>query len=110
MSRIPIAGVYAIENTVSGRIYVGSSIHIEVRLAEHRSNLRRSRGLFINSLIHEDCLKYGYESFQTFILERTCDEQDLKNLEILWAERLGAFGPQGYNRYPIHRSKRRDRA
>jgi hypothetical protein len=36
----PVAGIYAIRNTITGRVYIGSSLHLRRRWGWHQSALR----------------------------------------------------------------------
>jgi len=56
-----VIGVYAIHNLVTGRVYVGSSVHIPRRWREHLSVL--SRGVHTNAALQADWLHYGSSSF-----------------------------------------------
>lgn len=38
-----MSGVYQIYNTINGKRYIGSSIHIEQRFKEHLRNLRANK-------------------------------------------------------------------
>jgi len=93
---IPSAGVYAIENTVNGRVYVGSSVNVEKRMHQHHLSFRRGSGASTSSLILADLKVFGLEAFRLTILQRTYEISELKQLEQLWADRLDAFG-YGYN-------------
>lgn len=97
MSRIPLAGVYAIENTVNGRVYVGSSNDVERRVASHRSSLSAHQGRSINPRIAADYAVHGVDAFRFAVLERTFNLEEARRLEVVWTERLEAHGPGGYN-------------
>ncbi|AZI45300.1 endonuclease (plasmid) [Deinococcus psychrotolerans] len=92
---IPSAGVYAIENTVNGRIYVGSSVNVEMRM-HHRLSFRRGSGSSTSRLILADLKVFGVAAFRLTILQRTYEVSELKSLEQRWADQLGAF-EYGYN-------------
>ncbi|MBZ9715543.1 GIY-YIG nuclease family protein [Deinococcus multiflagellatus] len=95
MSRIPDSGVYAVENTITGQIYVGSSVNLDQRLATHRSSI--NTGHWDNKLLQRDAKAYGPEAFRFVILQRTSDVAELEYLERMWAQRLNALGADGYN-------------
>lgn len=101
MSRIPDMGVYAIENTITGRIYVGSSVHLAQRLSLHEADFRG--GYHPSPLVRDDLYQHGAESFRFVILQRTLDALELEYLEDLWARRLSAYGTDGYNQRAPHR-------
>lgn len=77
-----IIGIYTIENTVSGKKYVGSSISVLRRFKEHSQLLKRGR--HFNRYLQFSFNKYGIEAFK-FTLLYTCElEQRLyfEQLEI----------------------------
>lgn len=59
-------GIYKITNKVNGKFYIGSSIHLVRRKAEHKYRLKNYRG---NSIIRNAVLKYGEDAFNFEILE-----------------------------------------
>lgn len=88
-------GIYKIENTVNGKVYIGQSIHIELRWAEHKSELRG--GYHENSHLQLAWNKYGEVSFKFSVLE-FCDKSDLNDREIYWINYYKSFyGQNGYN-------------
>lgn len=99
-TRIPWAGVYAIENTITRRVYVGMSANVEKRLHEHAQDMKR--GLTNHRRMRPDLKAHGFSSFHFVVLERTFEIQKLDALELLWATRLQAHGElTGYNVAPI---------
>ena len=56
-----MSGVYQIYNTVNGKRYIGSSIHIEQRFKEHLRNLRANK--HVNAHLQSAWNKYGEHSF-----------------------------------------------
>lgn len=56
-----MSGVYQIYNTVNGKRYIGSSIHIEQRFKEHLRNLRANK--HVNAHLQCAWNKYGEQSF-----------------------------------------------
>ncbi len=63
----PIAGIYAIRNTVSGRIYIGSSESVIRRFRAHISEL--NRGIHHSPWLQRSWKKHGEEKFQFILLE-----------------------------------------
>lgn len=55
-----MSGVYQIYNTVNGKRYIGSSIHIEQRFKEHLRNLRANK--HVNAHLQSAWNKYGEHS------------------------------------------------
>lgn len=103
MSRIPDMGIYAIENTITERVYVGSSTNLAKRLDLHRSDI--ARGYHINGRLRDELEHYGADVYRYVVLQRTHDALELEYLEDLWARRLGAYSADGYNdRQPTRRA------
>lgn len=61
-------GVYKIENTENGKIYVGQSVDVEKRFREHKRQLRaNSHG---NCYLQDDWNIYGENAFTFEIIEK----------------------------------------
>lgn len=60
-------GVYVIRNTKNGKIYIGGSINIEKRWAQHRSNLNAGR--HVNRYLQNVWNKDGADSFVMEVVE-----------------------------------------
>ena len=71
-----MSGVYQIYNTVNGKRYIGSSIHIEQRFKEHLRNLRANK--HINAHLQSAWNKYGEHSFILEEIELCEPDQCLK--------------------------------
>lgn len=82
-------GIYKIENLVNHKIYIGQSIHIELRWKEH---CRPST----KSLIGQAIKKYGKENFSFQILEE-CEEFLLNEKESYYIQYYKSLVPNGYN-------------
>lgn len=72
------SGVYLIENMCNGKIYVGSSIHIERRFIEHRSSL--NTGAHHNRHLQNAWNKDGGDAFRFRVL-LYCDKAHLVTSE-----------------------------
>lgn len=82
-------GIYKIENLLNGKIYIGQSIHIEVRWQEHcRASTK--------SLIGKAISKYGKENF-TFQIIEECAESCLNEREAFYIRYYQSLVPNGYN-------------
>lgn len=97
------SGVYIITNLINKKIYVGSSINIKLRWANHKSDLRR--GTHRNKHLQRAWNKYGEENFNFKILEE-CDIEGLtreeaiskvQNLEQKYLDSLNPYNINGYN-------------
>lgn len=97
------AGVYMIKNTVTGKIFIGSSVNVAGRINRHKAEFFfGSEG--IPGLL-ADWNEYGGENFTFEVLEVLDGEyesdaalkEDLHLLERLWLEKCDPFGNKGYN-------------
>jgi predicted GIY-YIG superfamily endonuclease len=68
--------VYSIVNTVTGKVYFGSSAHPEYRFTQHKSKLKG--GYHPNKYLQADWNKYGEKVFTFQIVERV--EENLQTL------------------------------
>jgi group I intron endonuclease len=62
-------GVYAIENTLTGTMYIGSSVDLRARMGRHRVELRR--GVHKNPHLQRAWDAYGATAFTFSVMERT---------------------------------------
>lgn len=91
-----ICGIYKITNKLNGHYYIGQSVDIKSRLREHKHS-----GLCITnkdhySPIHLAIGKYGWENFETEVLEE-CTRDELDMQEKYWIEKLSATKNGNYN-------------
>lgn len=91
------SGVYAIQCTYNGRLYVGSSVNMYQRCKEHKSYLKRN--VHINKRLQRDYNRYGVANFVWLILEYVSDITDLISRESYWGDYLQAI-ECGYNVAP----------
>ncbi|MDD5309762.1 MAG: GIY-YIG nuclease family protein [Deltaproteobacteria bacterium] len=97
------AGVFAIRNTVNGKVYMGSSLNLHGPLNKHRFTLKM--GSHRNTALQADWNAYGEDAFTFEILEVVketsepgfCVDDELTLLEQIWIEKQGPFGESGYN-------------
>lgn len=75
------SGIYAIENLVNGKIYIGQSRNIKKRLSEHKRNLRN--GKHGNIHLQRAWDKCGPIGFEFKIIEE-CFENELDKKEIYY--------------------------
>ena len=93
-----IAGVYSIFNTTNGKNYVGSSIRIEKRWIEHKTDL--DRGTHFNPHLQNAWNKYGSNLFEYKILEKceNTSREILLSREDFWIQKLDSHvSKNGYN-------------
>ena len=89
-------GIYALENTVNGKIYIGQSIDIDKRIKEHFYKANNKNDISYNSAIHAAIRKYGKESFNCFVVEQ-CGLDELDNKEKYYINYYNSTTPNGYN-------------
>lgn len=89
-------GIYMIQNKVNGKIYIGQSVNIEDRWADHKSGL--NGGYHINKHLKNAWNKYGESNFEfTVICE--CEENQLNTMEEYYIFELMVYDPRvGYNK------------
>lgn len=91
------AGCYLIRNTISGRVYVGStSKSLRRRAYNHRIELRQ--GIHPNIHLQRSWRKYGENAFEFVVLEE-CEPERCFELEQWWMDLHDAYR-NGYNRCP----------
>ena len=72
-------GIYYIQNTITGQLYIGQSKNLSKRKSKHFSTLRN--GSHFNKYLQRSFNKYGEEAFKFDVIEY-CDESSLDDLEI----------------------------
>jgi group I intron endonuclease len=97
------AGIFRISDSVSGKVYLGSSLNLHGPLNKHRFMLKM--GSHRNRALQADWNAHGEGAFTFEILEvvkekdepgfRVDDELEL--IEQIWIEKLEPFGERGYN-------------
>jgi len=105
-------GVFQIRNTVSGKVFIDSSINVPGKINLHKFALNaashRSR------LLQNDWNEIGEDKFEFEILEPIEPRDDpnydyaadLVFLEDLWLEKLQPYGDKGYNERKKTREER----
>jgi group I intron endonuclease len=92
-------GIYAIRNTASWRVYVGSSENIQRRWNSHLFQLRR--GTHHSITLQRSWTKHGEMAFRFEILEVVADALSLIAREQHWIDKLRAFHQKlGFNAHP----------
>jgi group I intron endonuclease len=84
-------GIYKITNP-TGKIYIGQSVNIEVRLLQYKHLSKYSLGRKIKNSIK----KYGWESHTHEIIEE-CSLNQLDEREIFWGNYYATLGVNGLN-------------
>lgn len=89
-------GIYMIQNTINGKIYIGQSIDIELRFKSHKNKLER--GNHDNIHLQKSWRKYGKEKFEFDILCE-CEEEKLNETEEYYIFELMTYNDKvGYNK------------
>lgn len=91
--REKICGIYKITNTLNGKCYIGQSVDIYKRWAEHKSNWMQSSQR--NKCLYRAFRKYGIDNF-TFEILQKCKKDKLDEREEYWIKKLNSFHG-GYN-------------
>lgn len=81
-----LPGVYIIVNTVSGGIYIGSSVNVRRRWNEHRSSFRKDSNSCV--ILQSAWNKYGEESFVFAVLQYVDSKDDLHVEEQRYIDKL----------------------
>lgn len=91
-----VSGIYAIENRTNHKVYIGSSVDIDVRWCTHISELNKK--VHYNSHLQRAWDKYGgVLGFYFHIIEIVDDITTLYKVEQWWLNILQPFGDNGYN-------------
>ena len=101
--KVEAVGVYMIENIMSGKRYVGSSVNVYKRMSTHAQTINGGHG--INVPMEEDVRK-GFDVFRFIVLETfkdgTITSRELQCKEREYTETMG--GQYGYNVGPSFRT------
>lgn len=81
-SRGTMTGIYKIENTITGEVYIGQSVDIHARWEQHRRNATAKNNVRKYAL-YRDMRRYGYSVFKFEIIEE-CAKTKLDEREDYW--------------------------
>lgn len=91
-----IMGVYAIQNMVTDKVYIGSSVDIRKRWSHHIKEL--NKGVHSNSRLQNSWNCYGEENFSFSVMELVEDRNSLFEREQYWIDQLDACNKEiGFN-------------
>lgn len=91
-------GIYKIENSVNGRVYVGSAVNLNNRWAVHRHSLER--GTHHSTKLQRAWEKHGAGSFSFSVIELVDDKKALIEREQFWLDTLRCV-QVGYNELAV---------
>lgn len=88
-------GVYGIFNKLDGKIYIGQSTQLNIRMAQHKSDLKNNRSNHAH--LQSSYNKYGKSNFEFFLM-RGCEIHELDYLECFFIEYFNSTNrAKGYN-------------
>jgi group I intron endonuclease len=89
------SGIYLVTNTINGKVYVGSSKCVRIRLRNHYNQLKT--GIHRNQRLLKDINKFDLDNFIFELLEK-CDEKYLSERETYWINAFNSTSKDiGYN-------------
>ena len=96
-------GVFQVRNTLSGKVFLGSTVDLPSMLNRQRAQLQM--GAHPNRELQADWRSHGAAAFAFEVLDtlHPSDESgydpaaDLSTLEAMWLAKIGPFGERGYN-------------
>lgn len=96
--------IYAIKNTINGKIYIGSTIDLKRRIYEHQYEVKQVLcGVYRNlsdgiMALSEDVKQFGWESFEWYVIETDVPFDSRREREAFWIEEYQTTLPsKGYN-------------
>lgn len=88
-------GIYKITNLINNKVYIGKSVNIERRFAQHKSPYEWNRHK--ESPLYQAFLKYGINNF-TFEVIEECQESELNIKEQKYIKQFNSLSHEnGYN-------------
>ena len=82
-------GIYVLEDTTNGKLYVGQSIDVEKRLGIHKRACNKK--MYIDRAIN----KHGWDNFNKYTFD--VSEDTLNDVELEVIQKLNSLSPNGYN-------------
>jgi group I intron endonuclease len=79
-----LCGIYKIENKINGKVYIGQSVNIKHRIAEHKCNATNLKYKDVYDLfVYRAIRKYGLVNFSFSVIEQ-CPKELLNEREQYW--------------------------
>jgi len=87
--------IYIIKNIVDGKVYIGQTSNIKVRISSHKSELKRNKHR--NEYLQNAVNKFSIDNFVFEVIE-DCDETNIDNRERYWMDFYDSCNrSKGYN-------------
>lgn len=77
---VSMIGIYKITNKINNKIYIGQSVNIKSRWADHKKNAFNANYKEYNKYLYRAFRKYGLENF-TFEIIEECSREELNDRE-----------------------------
>ena len=88
-------GIYKIVNKINGKVYVGQSVNMKNRYAQHLNSLRKNE--HYNRYLQRSFNKYKEKSFYAEVVE-FCEPEELNQKEKYWIKKFKSeYNDYGYN-------------
>jgi hypothetical protein len=96
-------GVFQVRNTLSGKVFLGSTADLPSMLNRQRAQLQM--GAHPNRMLQADWRAQGASAFAFEVLDTLTPSddagydprEDLHTLEAMWLAKVAPFGERGYN-------------
>lgn len=96
---LPFGGIYVITHVASGKVYVGSAVHVPRRWCAHKHDLKK--GGHHSRILQRAWKKYGPQAFRWEVIEPVFIKSELMAREQFWMDSLSVCDPnKGYNTLP----------
>ena len=92
MTKQKFGCIYRLTNLVTGKTYIGQTLHFRKRMTQHKSSGKKSKAYLSYSI-----QKHGWNKFKKEIIIDDVPEEDLDNLEISYIAVENTIRPHGYN-------------
>ena len=91
-----MCGIYLITNKITNKVYVGQSINIERRWAEHKARAFNPNNNCFDKPLYRSMRKHGIDNFEMTIIYE-CEPNELNEKEAEYIIQYDCITPKGYN-------------